>query len=259
MCAISSVDRRLGRCRAARASAPSALRRGDHHLGGAGRAVLVGVLAGLVDVEAVMRVLHGRDADAARDQLGDQLRPAASSCRCRSTRRGRRSSWTRLRRAWRATGSAARASRPSAARRASARWRGLAMCLRPIGEVVVAGDQRQRGGDPQPDLADQHAVTADARPASPTIRKPSAIICSAVFHFASLLTGTPTCSSARNSRRPETRISRHRMTSAGRTTQPAMRSDRDQDQHDGGDQQLVGDRVEEAAERRDLLLQRRAT
>src|SRR3546814_17452644 len=43
-----------------------AVRRGDEHLRGARLAVLVGVLAGGVDVEAVMRMLHGRYPDAAR-------------------------------------------------------------------------------------------------------------------------------------------------------------------------------------------------
>ena len=43
-----------------------------------------------------------------------------------------------------------------------------------------------------------------------------ATICTVVFHLASRDTGSPTWASARNSRRPETRISRHRMISAGR-------------------------------------------
>ena len=47
-------------------------RRGDEHLPGAGRAVLVEVLAGPVDVEIVMGVLEGRHAEAAPLELGDE-------------------------------------------------------------------------------------------------------------------------------------------------------------------------------------------
>src|SRR3546814_4404096 len=47
--------------------------RADHHLGGAGGAVLVGILAGFVDVEGVVRVLHGGDAQAAAHQGWDEL------------------------------------------------------------------------------------------------------------------------------------------------------------------------------------------
>src|SRR3546814_940169 len=49
-----------------------AVRRGDEHLRGARLSVLVGVLAGGVNVEAVMRMLHGRYPDAARHLLGQQ-------------------------------------------------------------------------------------------------------------------------------------------------------------------------------------------
>ena len=54
-----------------------------------------------------------------------------------------------------------------------------------------------------------------ASPASPAIRKPTATSCNVVFHLASRVTGTLTRNSARYSRKPETRISRQRMTIAG--------------------------------------------
>ena len=44
---------------------------------------------------------------------------------------------------------------------------------------------------------------------------PMATICTAVLNLATLVTGTLTRVPARNSRRPETRISRDRMISAG--------------------------------------------
>ena len=50
-----------------------ALGRGDDHLGGAGGAVHEGILARLVEVEAVMGVLERRHAHAARDQARDEL------------------------------------------------------------------------------------------------------------------------------------------------------------------------------------------
>src|ERR1700704_4079187 len=56
--------------------------------------------------------------------------------------------------------------------------------------------------------------------ASPSSRKAMAPIWTAVFHLASWLTGTPTRNSAKNSRRPETRISRARMISAASTWMP---------------------------------------
>ena len=49
-----------------------------------------------------------------------------------------------------------------------------------------------------------------------------ATIWMAVFHLASCVTGTLTFSAARYSRRPETRISRHRMMIAAHSDQPAM-------------------------------------
>src|SRR6187399_1940140 len=57
-------------------------------------------------------------------------------------------------------------------------------------------------------------------PASPAIRKPIAISWIVVFHFASLVTGTLTRNAARYSLRPETRISRHRITMAAHRVQP---------------------------------------
>src|SRR5205814_3452744 len=61
-----------------------------------------------------------------------------------------------------------------------------------------------------------------ASPASPASRKPTATSWNVVFHFASRVTGTLTRSSARYSRRPETRISRHRITIAAHSDQPRM-------------------------------------
>ena len=77
-----------------------------------------------------------------------------------------------------------------------------------------------------------------------------ATICSVVFHLASCVTGTLTRSSARYSRRPETRISRHRMMIAAHSDQPRMVLVGRQHQQAGRDQQLVGDRIEHAAEGR---------
>src|SRR5512145_3037528 len=60
--------------------------RADHHLARSGGAVLVAVLARLVDVEIVVRMFHRRDAQAADDDLGDKpdhqrgLAAAAPSC-----------------------------------------------------------------------------------------------------------------------------------------------------------------------------------
>src|SRR5437868_1786809 len=51
-------------------------------------------------------------------------------------------------------------------------------------------------------------------PALPAIRNPMATSCTVVFHFASRVTGTLTRNPARYSRRPDTKISRHRMTTA---------------------------------------------
>ncbi len=61
-----------------------------------------------------------------------------------------------------------------------------------------------------------------ASPALPATRKPTAISCSVVFHLASWVTGTLTRNSARYSRRPDTRISRHRMTIAAHSDQPRI-------------------------------------
>src|SRR5262245_11196691 len=46
---------------------------GDQHLGGPGHPVRVGVFAGLIDVELVMRVLERRHRKPARDQARDRL------------------------------------------------------------------------------------------------------------------------------------------------------------------------------------------
>ena len=80
-----------------------------------------------------------------------------------------------------------------------------------------------------------------------------AISCIVVFHFASRVTGTLTRSSARNSRRPETKISRIRTMIAAQIDQPSRTAVGDEDQDGDRDEQLVGDRVEHAAERRLLL------
>jgi hypothetical protein len=47
--------------------------RGDQHFAGAGATVLERILAGLVDVEGMVRVLDGRDREAAARELGDEL------------------------------------------------------------------------------------------------------------------------------------------------------------------------------------------
>ena len=86
-------------------------------------------------------------------------------------------------------------------------------------------------------------------PAGPAIRKPTATSCTAVFHLATRLTGTPTLSSARNSRRPETRISRHRMTIAAHSDQPWIVLVGDEHQQTGRHEELVGDGVEHPPER----------
>src|SRR5487761_1773872 len=51
-----------------------ALRRSDHDLGRAFLTMAPRILAGLIDVEVVMSVLHGRDAEAAADQCRQQPR-----------------------------------------------------------------------------------------------------------------------------------------------------------------------------------------
>ncbi len=77
-----------------------------------------------------------------------------------------------------------------------------------------------------------------------------AIIWIVVFHLASRVTGMPTWISARCSRSPETRISRQRMTIAASMSTPLSRSMPTKDEQDRGDQQLVGDGIEKAAEAR---------
>ena len=50
-----------------------AIRRADQHLGRPGEAMAMGILARLVDVEAEMGVLDGRDPMPARDEARDHL------------------------------------------------------------------------------------------------------------------------------------------------------------------------------------------
>ena len=57
-------------------------------------------------------------------------------------------------------------------------------------------------------------------PAGPAMKKPSANICTVVFHLATMLTGSGTLRSARYSRSPETRNSRHKMMIAAQIVQP---------------------------------------
>src|ERR1051326_848288 len=75
------VERRLVRAAQLVHQHPAA-RRGDEDLGRAGLPVAVGVLAGLVDVEGVVRVLDERDAQAplheARDETLDERGLAAA-------------------------------------------------------------------------------------------------------------------------------------------------------------------------------------
>ena len=94
--------------------------RAHQHLGAAGRAVAVRVLARLIDVERVMGVLDERHRQPARDQPRDRAPRSASSCRCRTSRRSRKRAWTtRVRRragARRATAPPSRDAAASAAR-----------------------------------------------------------------------------------------------------------------------------------------------
>ena len=62
-------ERRLG-LRAQFVHQSPAPARDDRNLGGAGRAVQQGILAGLVDIELMMRVLDGRDLEPAPHQHG---------------------------------------------------------------------------------------------------------------------------------------------------------------------------------------------
>ena len=93
-------------------------------------------------------------------------------------------------------------------------------------------------------------------PAGPAMRKASAMNWTVVFHFASAVTGSGTLSSARYSRKPETRISRQRMTIAAHSVRPEMVSVGGEHQDDRGDEKLVGDRVQHPSKRR--LLRPRA-
>ena len=83
-----------------------------------------------------------------------------------------------------------------------------------------------------------------ASPAGPAMRKPMATNCIVVFHLASAVTGSGTRSSARYSRRPETRISRHRMTIAAQSDQAARSCGPRPASACSRHQQLVGDRIE---------------
>src|SRR5260221_3994963 len=67
------LERRLRRA-AMLVHARRARRRGDHHYRRARRAVTPAVLAGLVDIEGVMRMLQGRDSEAAARQFRQQPR-----------------------------------------------------------------------------------------------------------------------------------------------------------------------------------------
>ena len=66
-------------------------------------------------------------------------------------------------------------------------------------------------------------IVGDAGPAAlPVAGIGEMLLWMAVFHLASCVTGTETFNAARYSRRPETRISRHRMMMAAHNDQPAI-------------------------------------
>ena len=84
-----------------------------------------------------------------------------------------------------------------------------------------------------------------ASPASPAIRKPIAVNCPPVFHLASRDTGTLT-RTLREFPQARNKDSRHRITiAASSDNQELCRGG--QHQQRGGDQQLVGDRIEHPA------------
>ena len=95
-----------------------------------------------------------------------------------------------------------------------------------------------------------------ASPAGPAMRKASAMNWTVVFHLASAVTGRGTLSSARYSRKPETRISRQRMTIAAQSVRPGNGPIGGEHQDHRGDEKLVGDRVQHSPKRR--LLRPRA-
>ena len=70
-----------------------------------------------------------------------------------------------------------------------------------------------------------------------------------VFHLARAVTGSGTLSSARYSRKPETRISRQRMTIAAQSVRPGNGLIGGEHQDDRGDEKLVGDRVQHSSKR----------
>ena len=69
-----------------------------------------------------------------------------------------------------------------------------------------------------------------------------AMNCTVVFHLATLVTGTETRSSARNSRRPDTNTSRDRMIIAGPDMRAVDRAVGGQHEKNSRHQNLVGDR-----------------
>ena len=70
-----------------------------------------------------------------------------------------------------------------------------------------------------------------------------------VFHLARAVTGSGTLSSARYSRRPETRISRQRMTIAAQSVRPGNGLIGGEHQDHRRDEKLVGDRVQHSSKR----------
>ncbi len=158
------------------------------------------------------------------DQVADRRRPRAAdrppprSCpRARAPRRNRSVSW-RLNR--RRHGRSSPSYSPSRCR--------------------ASGARRSTGGRSRP----RSSPGSTASPAGPAIRKPSATSCAVVFHLATAVTGTGTLSSARYSRKPETRISRQRMTMRRPERHAGDRLVGGQHQDRGGHEQLVGDRVQ---------------
>ena len=82
------VERRLGRATQLMHQR-IAVRGRDQHLGRAGRAVGVGILAGLVEIKRMVRVLERRDREPARHDAREHLGEQRSSCPRRSSRRDR--------------------------------------------------------------------------------------------------------------------------------------------------------------------------
>ena len=103
------------------------------------------------------------------------------------------------------------------------------------------------GPSPMIDTGNTERCSRAAVP-SPAISIPSASICTPVFHLASLVTGRPTRTPARYSRKPLTRISRSMMTIAGYSPSALSWPAPDQHHQRRAHQQLVGDRVEHPPE-----------